>query len=120
LPNIENYLERAYKRTLGGLMKYILFALVSLIMGASAQAYLGYPSTDEMNAVTIQKVKAIVQQQGLVKGSFSIHTIIKNNKYRLDAKNGCVYKARVVWDEFGWPNVDDVKVKLVSCKREMR
>ena len=95
-------------------MKYVLLTAIAAV-SLSAQAFLGYPPREEMNKVTIQKVAAILKEKGQVPSPFQITTVKLNNVYRVDAK-GCTYKASVIWDDFGWPDVRSVRVKLVSCR----
>lgn len=97
-------------------MKYILLAALTLLASNSAHAYLGYPSYEEMNKVTIQKVKAIVSNRGDVGNNFTIQTVRLNNKYLITSANGCSYTANVEYGEFGWPYIDGVRLGLISCK----
>lgn len=93
-------------------MKKLILALC-LVSGSSAFAFLGYPPRAEMNEVTIQKVSDMITAKGQIR-RFSIQTVKMNNKYRLTTPAGCEYMASVVWGEFGWPDVQNVKVKALN------
>ncbi len=97
-------------------MKFVLSVFLSMFIStATVFAWGGYPPASEMNAVTIQKVKKMVTEKKLIPGPFTISTLRMNNKYLL-RNSRCSYYANVIWDEFGWPSVDGVRIKLIACK----
>ncbi len=95
-------------------MKFALIALLSLF-ALNAHASRGFPSAEEMNKVTIQKVRAQVEGKSQVAQPFDLETVQLNNKYLVKSVSGCVYSANVAWDQFGWPHVQSVQVKLLGC-----
>src|SRR3712207_115249 len=98
-------------------MKTVLLAFaLAAGLSADANAYFGYPSFEEMNNWTIKEVASIVSENGSVPGRFTISTVRRNNEYLIRAANGCDYRARVQWDEFGWPYIDRVNVKTLRCR----
>ncbi len=95
-------------------MKNFILAL-ALTASSSAFAFLGFPPPEEMNAVTIEKVRAEIIRKGKIGSRFSIQTIRMNNRYEVRAPNGCEYSATVMWGEFGWPYMNGVRLKSLNC-----